>query len=95
MIEVKGNDGTILRIHGADFSYGVACRLDEAELLLKSHKARRENQGEVSRGHLCGISVDQVQKRPAEGQRGCPSEGGCGCCRELSPEGRGCKSGVQ
>jgi GGDEF domain-containing protein len=57
VIAVNRTDGTILRIEGADFSYGIGRDLDEAELSLRNHKAEREARGEVSRGRLCGISI--------------------------------------
>lgn len=56
-IVVERADGTILRITGADFSYGVGPNLEEAELALRNHKAAREMRGEVSRGELCGICI--------------------------------------
>jgi GGDEF domain-containing protein len=56
-IAVSRSDGTILRIEGADFSYGIGRNLEEAELSLRNHKAEREARGEVSRGQLCGISI--------------------------------------
>jgi len=57
VIAVNRLDGTILRIKGADFSYGIGRDLEEAELSLRNHKAEREARGEVSRGRLCGISL--------------------------------------
>ena len=56
-IAVNRTDGTILRIEGADFSYGIGRDLEEAELSLRNHKAKREARGEVARGQLCGISI--------------------------------------
>lgn len=56
-IAVDRNDGTVLWIEGADFSYGIGRNLEEAELSLRDHKAEREARGEVSRGQLCGISI--------------------------------------
>jgi hypothetical protein len=38
-IAVNRTDGAILRIEGADFSYGVGHNLEEAELALRNHKA--------------------------------------------------------
>jgi GGDEF domain-containing protein len=56
-IQVKSADGVWLRVRGADFSYGIGMSVEDAELLLKRHKAERELRGELSRGSLCSISV--------------------------------------
>ena len=61
-IAVDRNDGTVLWIEGADFSYGIGRNLEEAELSLRNHKAEREARGEVSRGQLCGISIRSEQR---------------------------------
>jgi GGDEF domain-containing protein len=50
-------DGSTVHIAGADFSYGVGKFMDEAELDLRNHKARRESVREIARGELRGISV--------------------------------------
>lgn len=76
-IAVNRTDGTILRIEGADFSYGVGHNLEEAELALNNHKAGREFRGEVSRGHLCGISIR--------------SERGYAIPRAVAPENKSCQ----
>jgi GGDEF domain-containing protein len=54
---VKGADGSSLSFTGADFSYGVGKDINEAELLLKSHKAEREARGEIARGELRRIAI--------------------------------------
>ena len=64
-ILVERTDRTILRIRGADFSYGVGHNLEEAELALKNHKNERETRGEVSRGELCGMSVVTEEPHPS------------------------------
>ena len=54
---VKQADGTSLSFTGADFSYGVGKDINEAEFLLKGHKAERESRGEIARGELRGITI--------------------------------------
>jgi GGDEF domain-containing protein len=76
-IAVNRADGTLLRIEGADFSYGVGHNLEEAELSLRNHKAEREIRGEVSRGQLCGISIR--------------SEHGYAIPRAVTPENKSCQ----
>jgi hypothetical protein len=76
-IAVNRADGTILRIEGADFSYGIGRDLEEAELSLRDHKAEREARGEVSRGKLCGISIR--------------SEHGYAIPRAVTPENKSCQ----
>jgi len=56
-ILLERGDGSTVRIAGADFSYGVGKDMDEAELGLRSHKARRESAGVIARGELRGITV--------------------------------------
>jgi GGDEF domain-containing protein len=56
-IVVERADGSTLSVTGADFSYGVGKDINEAELLLKRHKAERESRGEIARGELRGIII--------------------------------------
>ena len=60
-IVVQHSDGGSLRFTGADFSFGVGTNIDQAELLLKRHKAQREERGEVARGELRGITIKRYQ----------------------------------
>jgi GGDEF domain-containing protein len=46
-----------LEIRGADFSYGVGKSIDDAEWVLRRHKAERERAGEITRGELRSITV--------------------------------------
>ena len=62
---VKQADGTSLSFTGADFSYGVGKDINEAELLLKSHKAEREARGEIARGELRGITIKRDEPKKA------------------------------
>jgi GGDEF domain-containing protein len=62
-IVVERIDGSALCITGADFSYGVAKDIDEAEWDLKSHKAQREGAGEIARGELRNITVRRDKPR--------------------------------
>jgi len=62
---VKRADGTSLSFTGADFSYGVGKDINEAELLLKSHKAEREARGEIARGELRGITIKRDEPKKA------------------------------
>ena len=55
--------GSTLSVSGADFSYGVGKDIDEAESNLLSHKAERENRGEVARGQLRGITIKDRRNR--------------------------------
>lgn len=54
---VERVDGSSLSIRGVDFSFGVGQDIHEAESRLKSHKANRENAGQIARGELRGIEV--------------------------------------
>ena len=56
-IVVERVAGSNLSFTGADFSYGVGKDINEAELLLKRHKAERESRGEIARGELRRITV--------------------------------------
>lgn len=62
-IVVERADGSTLSVSGADFSYGVGKDIDEAESSLLSHKAERENRGEVARGQLRGITIKDRRNR--------------------------------
>jgi GGDEF domain-containing protein len=62
-IVVERADGSTLSVTGADFSYGVGKDIDEAESNLLSHKAERENRGEVARGQLRGITIKDRRNR--------------------------------
>jgi GGDEF domain-containing protein len=62
-IVVERADGSTLSVSGADFSYGVGKDIDEAESNLLSHKAERENRGEVARGQLRGITIKDRKNR--------------------------------
>jgi GGDEF domain-containing protein len=61
-------DGRSLSFTGADFSHGVGKDTNEAEFLLKRHKAEREARGEIARGELQGITIkrDQPKDSPLE-----------------------------
>jgi GGDEF domain-containing protein len=56
-IVVEQADGSTLSVTGADFSYGVGKDIDEAEGVLRSHKAERGRRGEIARGELRGITI--------------------------------------
>ena len=56
-VVAKRTDGCSLSFRGADFSFGVGTDINEAELLLKWHKAQREASGEISRGELRRITI--------------------------------------
>ena len=56
-VTVQQTEGRSLSFTGANFSYGVGKDINEAELLLKSHKAEREARGEIARGELRGIAI--------------------------------------
>ena len=75
-INVNRTDGTIMRIEGADFSYGVGHNLEEAEFALRNHKAGREIRGKISRGELCGISI-RIEHRYAIPQAVTPENKSC------------------
>ena len=60
---VTMNDGTVLKIKGADFSYGQGRDIADAEARLKEHKAEREARGERARGQLRGITADGPEGR--------------------------------
>jgi GGDEF domain-containing protein len=62
---VQRTDGSNLSLTGVDFSYGVGKDINEAELLLKSHKAEREARGEIARGELRGISIKKDEPKKA------------------------------
>ena len=62
-IVVERADGSTLSVTGADFSYGVGKDIDEAESNLLSHKAERENRGEIARGQLRGITIKDRRNR--------------------------------
>jgi len=62
---VKRADGTSLSFTGADFSYGVGKDINEAEWLLKCHKAEREARGEIARGELRGITIKRDEPKKA------------------------------
>src|ERR1700756_5779273 len=66
-IVVERADGSTLAIIGADFSYGVGQDIDDAESRLRSHKAQRENRGELARGELRRIIIEERKtERPSE-----------------------------
>ena len=56
-IVVQRSDSGSLSFTGADFSYGVGKDINQAEFLLKRHKAERESRGEIARGELRGIFI--------------------------------------
>ena len=58
-VMVQRADGSNLSFTGADFSYGVGNDINEAELMLKSHKAERESRGEIARGELRGVTIKE------------------------------------
>jgi len=60
-IIVQRRDGGGLSFIGADFSYGVGQDINEAELLLRWHKAQREANGEIVRGKLRGITIARYE----------------------------------
>ena len=60
---VKRADGTSLSFTGADFSYGVGKDINEAEWLLKCHKAEREARGEIARGELRRIAIKKDEPK--------------------------------
>ena len=60
---VQRTDGSNLSLTGVDFSYGVGKDINEAELLLKSHKAEREARGEIARGELRGIAIKKDEPK--------------------------------
>lgn len=63
-VMVQRADSSNLSFTGADFSYGVGKDINEAELMLKSHKAEREARGEIARGELRGITIkEETTKR--------------------------------
>jgi GGDEF domain-containing protein len=62
-IVVERPNGSTLSVTGADFSYGVGKDIDEAESDLLSHKAERENRGEIARGELRGITIKEEKTR--------------------------------
>jgi GGDEF domain-containing protein len=62
-IVVERTDGSTLSVTGADFSYGVGKDIDEAESNLLSHKAERQNRGDVARGQLRGITIKDRRNR--------------------------------
>jgi GGDEF domain-containing protein len=55
-------DGSALSVTGTDFSFGVGKDINEAEFLLKSHKAERERRGEIARGELRGITIRRMNQ---------------------------------
>jgi GGDEF domain-containing protein len=66
-ILVDRADGSAVAITGADFSYGVGQDIDDAESRLRSHKAQRENRGELARGELRRITIEERRsERPSE-----------------------------
>lgn len=67
-IVVQRADGSTLSVTGADFSYGVGKDIDEAEFGLRSHKAEREDRGEIARGELRGITMktEEPEHSPPE-----------------------------
>ena len=58
---VQRTDGRSLSFTGADFSYGVGKDINEAESVLKRHKAQREARGEIARGELRGIIITRCE----------------------------------
>ena len=62
-IVVERPDGSALSVTGADFSYGVGKDIDEAESDLLSHKAEREDRGEIARGELRGVTIEDGKIR--------------------------------
>jgi len=60
-VVAKRTDGCSLSFRGADFSFGVGTDINEAELLLKWHKAQREASGEIARGELRGITITRYE----------------------------------
>jgi GGDEF domain-containing protein len=62
-INAQRPDGRSLSFTGADFSYGIGKDINEAELLLKRHKAERESRGEIARGELRGITIKRANQK--------------------------------
>ena len=62
-ILVELHNGTILRVCGADFSYGIGTTLEDAETHLRSQKTEREVRGELVRGKLCQMVVTTEELR--------------------------------
>lgn len=60
-IVVQQSDGERLSFIGVDFSFGVGTDIDEAEFLLKRHKAQREERGEIARGELREITIKRCR----------------------------------
>jgi len=63
---VKRPDGNNLSFRGADFSFGTGTDIAEAELLLKRHKAEREQRGDIGRGELRGITIKSHQPNDSD-----------------------------
>lgn len=72
-IQVQLAAGTILRVRGADFSYGIGTTLEDAETRLRFQKMEREARGELTRGQLCHILVTTEELRSEVIQADCPS----------------------
>jgi GGDEF domain-containing protein len=80
-IVVERWDGSTLRVTGADFSYGVGEDIDEAEFNLLSHKTERENKGEIARGELRGITIQEGKAAAATSRaRHSPAIVSANCC---------------
>src|SRR5207247_1694234 len=66
-VTVQQTEGRSLSFTGANFSYGVGKDINEAEWLLKCHKAEREARGEIARGELRGAEWPAAHRlRPTE-----------------------------
>ena len=64
-VTVQQTEGRSLSFTGANFSYGVGKDINEAEWLLKCHKAEREARGEIARGELRGITIKRDEPKKA------------------------------
>jgi GGDEF domain-containing protein len=83
---VQRIDGSTLSVSGVDFSYGVGKNINEAELLLRRHKADRAARGEIARGELRGITI---KAETAISETDHPSAISLPACRQADPANNG------
>jgi GGDEF domain-containing protein len=83
---VQRIDGSTLSVSGVDFSYGVGKNINEAELLLRRHKADRAARGEIARGELRGINI-KAETAISETEH--PSAITLPACRQADPANNG------